>query len=424
MKPAKFWTARLKPFAWYSALLFPFFWLVIGGCLRTPFLLGCGLLGIYRLRQERLLPRLRAYGSWLIPMAILTAMGLLRPYSESAVISPIWYILVLFYAVPAGILVARAADHSAAVLNWVCAFLMLGFGAWSYLVMGQIDLTEVVRITNAVATRVDQKYPAELFGIFSWDNVKMAIIPWCAYPLAAVGAVACRGTLLSRAIWVIAGGLGAYVAGAFLTRSVFLADAFAIGIVLSVLLLRADRKTLFTVTVTLLFLAGVLFEVVHSVGVVNESVTGLLDRFSYTSDDTRQYLWADAAKLIPSNPIGGGDALLEDHLWAHNLPLDMGLLYGIPGIVSITCLLGMLTASVVRWTFALRGSVEAFEVTFLSVFVAALVSCLISPPDLAFITPLVFIGVFARERTCMLPSRVYRRQAIRHSPLPAPHAVT
>jgi len=291
-------------------------------------------------------------------------------------------------------------------------------------VMQQVDLSEVVRLTNDVATRLDQKYSVDLFGVFSWDNVKMAIIPWCAYPLAAIVAVACRGPMLGRVVLLVAGAIGAYVAGAFLTRTVFFASGIAIVAILPIYLIKANSKTLLLSLAIFFILAIAVAATIHSVPVINEYVNGLMDRFSYTSDDSRQYLWADATKLILARPTGGGDALLEDHLWAHNLPLDMGLLYGFPGIAATLWMICMLLVAVTRWALRLRGSVDVFDVTFLSVFIAALVSCMISPPDLAFITPLVFIGVFARERARMLPSRVPRVRVIVNSPLPAPNAAT
>jgi hypothetical protein len=75
----------------------------------------------------------------------------------------------------------------------------------------------------------------------------------------------------------------------------------------------------------------------------------------------------------------------------------------------------MLVASVAKWAFHLQGAIEIFEVIVLSLFVAALVSCLISPPDPAFITPLVLVGAFAKERARMQASRAGARSREIHS---------
>jgi hypothetical protein len=78
---------------------------------------------------------------------------------------------------------AHCLEESKSVLNWIYACMMLLFAAWSFLVMQQVDLTQIVRMTSDAVTRGDQRYPVELFGIFSWENVKMQLIPWCAYPI-------------------------------------------------------------------------------------------------------------------------------------------------------------------------------------------------------------------------------------------------
>jgi hypothetical protein len=125
-----------------------------------------------------------------------------------------------------------------------------------------------------------------------------------------------------------------------------------------------------------------------------------------------------------THPLGGGDALLEEHLWAHDLPLDMGLLYGVPGFLGMTCLLVMLVHSVVKWARSLRGEIEIFEITMLSMFIAAVTCALISPPDIAFLTPMIMVAAFAKERAWLAASRSRERwRAISRpamlAPLPA-----
>jgi O-antigen ligase len=188
-------------------------------------------------------------------------------------------------------------------------------------------------------------------------------------------------------------------------------------------MLKANRKRQFVMAAMVFLLAIGSVEVVHTVPVVNEFVMGLFDRFSITADDGRQYLWASSFRLILNHPMGGGDALLEENLWAHNLPLDMGLLYGIPGFVIMTWLLALLVRPVVKWMMALRGGIEIFEVTLLSMFIAALVCSLISPPDIAFLTPLIMVGAFAKERAWMEASRAkVRPRAIGRTAMLAPLA--
>jgi O-antigen ligase len=411
MKFSHTWQRTLKTSLLFCALLFPMFWIVLGGILRTPLLVAGGLLGIMMLWKMRLQRRVRSYASWGVAGLLLAGMGFIRNASESLIIIPVWYILVIFYAVCAGILVAHCAEESREILNWIIGGMMLLFGAWSFLVMQQVDLLTIVRLdAEGGATRTDQRYPVELFGIFSWENVKMQIIPWCAYPLAAIMAVSCRGPLLIRGILLGGAILGAYVAGAFLTRTVFLAGGVAILIIFLVYMIKADRRRRFAMAATVILLALGIVELIHAVPVVNEFVMGLSDRFAATADDGRQYLWASSLQLMLAHPLGGGDALLEEHLWAHNLPLDMGLLYGIPGFLSMTWLLVMLVYSVVKWTQSLRGGIELFEITLLSIFIAALTCSLISPPDISFLTPLILSAAFAKERNWMAASRARARR--------------
>jgi hypothetical protein len=202
------------------------------------------------------------------------------------------------------------------------------------------------------------------------------------------------------------------VAGAFLTRTVFLAAAFAIAIGAAVCMVKAERKRQLAMVMTILLLAATLYGVIRYVPVVNDYVMGLLDRFSYTADDGRQDLWASSSKLMFRYPLGGGDAYLEDHFWAHDLPLDMGLLYGLPGFFCMTSFLLALIYWVARWARNFPRDIEVYEMILLSVFISALISCLISPPDLAFLTPLVMVGAFAKERMMMRFSRAEAHRRI------------
>jgi hypothetical protein len=401
----------------FCGLLFPLFWIVLGGMLRTPLLIAGGMFGMGWLWKVNLYRRVRSYVSWAVIGLLLAAMGFLRSGSESEIILPIWYVLLIFYAVPAGILIAHCEGESKSVLNWIYGCMMLLFAVWSFLVLQQVDLTAIVKITSGAATRTDQRYPVELFGIFSWENVKMQLIPWCAYPFAAIMAVSCRGPLLVRGMLLAGAVLGAYVAGAFLTRTVFLAGGVAIVIILLVYMLKADRKRRFAMAATVVVLAIGIVEIIQIVPIVHEFVMGLSERFGETADDGRQYLWASSSKLMLSHPLGGGDTLLEEHLWAHNLPLDMGLLYGIPGFLCMTCLLLMLVKSVFKWARSLQGEIEVFEITVLSLFISALACSLISPPDLSFLTPLILVGAFAKERAWIEVSRSHSRRRAMIRPL-------
>jgi hypothetical protein len=87
-------------------------------------------------------------------------------------------------------------------------------------------------------------------------------------------------------------------------------------------------------------------------------------------------------------------------------------------------LLVMLIHPVVKWTRSFRGAIELFEVISLSMFVAALTCSFISPPDVAFLTPLLMIGAFAKESAWIAASRarMHRRAIARPTmlaPLPA-----
>ena len=397
--------AIMKILLWI-ALLFPMFWIVLGGILRTPLLFAAGSLAIYLLRKRGLHSRLRDYGSWMALGLLLAGMAVIKGGSESQLISPPWFALVVLYSVPVGMLIAHDFDESETTLNSIFAWMLLLFSLWGLLVMQQVDMAEIVRTQeHGDAVRVDQRYPVELFYIFSWDNVKMQLIPWCAYPLATLIAIACRNTLVVRGLLLSAAVLAAYVGGAFLTRTVFLAGGLGIGVVILLFMAKADMKRRVVMATMVLLLGIAIVEVVQSVPVVNEYVVGLFDRFSNTADDSRQYLWASSAHLILQNPFGGGDALLEEHLWAHDLPLDMGLLYGIPGFITMTCLLLMLVVAVGRWAFHLRSEIKSIEIILLTMFIAALTSGLISPPDLAFITPLLLVAAFAKERVWVLAAR-------------------
>jgi hypothetical protein len=426
MKINTTWLRPLKTLLFLCAILFPFVWIVIGGILRTPIYILGGLFGIYLLRKHRLQTRLGSYALWAAAGSLLVIMGQFRLASPSQQWPTIWYFLMIFYAVPAGILLAHWNEEFKPMMNWTLAFIMLVFAAWSYLVMQKVDVEHVVILTNDTATRGDQAYPVELFGIFSWENVKMQLIPWCAYPFAALLAVACRTPLVVRGILLGASALGCYVAGAFLTRTVFMAAGFAVVIVTVVYMVKANRNRRLVIVLTILLLAGACMSIVRYIPVVNEYVMGLLDRFSYTADDSRRYLWASSYHLMLNYPLGGGDAYLEDHFWAHDLPLDLGLLYGIPGFLCISGLLSTLIYWVVKWICHLRGEFEFYEIILLSVFIAAMVSCLISPPDLAFLTPMLLVGAFAKERAWMEAShaRARRRANVRAALLASMPATT
>jgi O-antigen ligase len=268
-----------------------------------------------------------------------------------------------------------------------------------------MDLSQIVRMTQEVTTRLEQRYPVELFGIFSWGNVKMQLIPWCVYPLGAVVAVACRNSWITKAMLLAGAALAVYVAGAFLTRTVFLSGGIAIAVAILLFMIKADRKRQFMmVTIIVLLFLGVL-ELIHVIPAVHDSFAGLLDRFADTADDSRKYLWESSAKLMVQHPMGGGDALLEDHLWAHNLPLDMGLLYGIPGFLCMSWLLIMLIHAVVQWAGRLASAIKSFEVLLLCTFIGAFVSCLVCPPDIAFLMPMLLVAAFAKERVWIAYSR-------------------
>jgi len=404
MKISRTALRTLKPFVLFCILLFPLFWIVLGGKLRTPLLFAGGSFAIYLLWLEKLHRRLGRYGRWALPGLLLAAMGFCRPNSEPLLI-PVWHVLTVFYCVPVGIYLAHCTEESEPSLNAIFAGMMLLFGFWGLLVMRQIDLTSIVRMTQEVTTRLEQRYPVELFGIFSWDNVKMQLIPWCVYPLGAVVAVACRNSWVTKGMLLAGAALAVYVAGAFLTRTVFLSGGIAIAVAILLFMIKADRKRQFMmVTIILLLFLGVL-ELIQIIPAVHDSFAGLQDRFSGTADDSRKYLWESSAKLMVQNPMGGGDALLEDHLWAHNLPLDMGLLYGIPGFLCMSWLLIMLSHAVVKWAGRMGSEIRSIEVLLLSMFLGAIVSCLVCPPDLALLTPMLFAAAFAKERTWIAYSR-------------------
>jgi hypothetical protein len=388
--------------------------------MRTPLLFLDGLFAIHLLWRKGLHRRMGRYGTLALPGVLLGLMGFCRPDSDP-VILPIWHILAVFYCIPAGIYLAHCVEESESVLNAIFAGMLLFFGLWGLMVMRQMNLSDIVRMTQEVTTRLEQKYPVEMFGIFSWDNVKMQIIPWCVYPLGAVMAVACRSSWMNKGVLLAAAALGAYVAGAFLTRTVFLSAGFAIGATILLFMIKAGRKRQTTMVLVILLLSGGVFEIVQIIPVVHEFVAGLQDRFADTSDDSRKYLWESSTKLMFQNPLGGGDALLEDHLWAHNLPLDMGLLYGVPGFLCMSCLLFMMTQALMKWAGRLSSEVKSIDVMLFSMFLGAIVSCLVCPPDVALLTPMLLVATFARERTWMSYSRAAAKGSSR--PLAEPYPV-
>jgi hypothetical protein len=407
-----------KSFLQLCVILFPVFWIVLGGPLRTPLLSLDGSFVIYLLWLKKLHRRLGRYGRMALPAVLLGLLGFCRPDSDPVVL-PVWHLLNVFYCVPAGIYLAHRLEESESTLDAILAGMMLAFGLWGLLVMQQIDLSTIVRMTQEVTTRLEQRYPVELFGIFSWDNVKMELIPWCVYPFSAVMAVACRNSWFTKAVLLAAATLGAYVAGAFLTRTVFLSGGFAIGACIVLFMIKAGRKRQIVMVIVILLLALGLFEIVQVIPVVHEYFAGLQDRFSDTGDDTRRYLWESATKLIVQNPLGGGDNLLEDHLWAHNLPLDMGLLYGVPGFLCVIWLLIMLSGIVVRWAGRMASEIKSTELLLFSMFVGAVVSSLVCPPDIAYLTPMLLVAAFANERLWLASSRsaAVRRSSVPMEPL-------
>ena len=404
MKISRTALRMLKPFLLLCALLFPLFWIVLGGQLRTPLLFAGGGFAIYLLWLKRLHRRMGRYGRWALSGLLLAAMGFCRPDSEP-LLTPIWHVLIVLYCVPAGIYLAHCVEESESALNAIFAGMMLLFGLWGLLVMRQMDLSQIVRITQEVTTRLEQRYPVVLFGIFSWENVKMQLIPWCVYPLSAVVAVACRNSWVTKGMLLAGAVLAVDVAGAFLTRTVFLSGGIAIAAAILLFMIKADRKRQFMMGITILLLFLGVMEIIQVIPAVHDSFAGLLDRFSGTADDSRKYLWESSAKLMVQNPMGGGDALLEDHLWAHNLPLDMGLLYGIPGFLCMSWLLIILIHAVIEWAGRLASEIKSIEVLLLCMFFGALVSCLVCPPDIAFLTPMVLVGAFAKERVWIAHSR-------------------
>ena len=410
----------IKPFLQLCILLFPLFWIVLGGKLRTPLLLAGGAFAIYLLWHNKLHRRLGRYGRWALPGLLLAAMGFCRPDSESLLI-PIWHVLIALYCVPAGIYLAHCAEKSESSLNAIFAGIMLLFGFWGLLVMRQIDLTAIVRMTQEVTTRLEQRYPVELFGIFSWDNVKMQLIPWCVYPLGAVVAVGCRNSWITKGMLLTGAALAVYVAGAFLTRTVFLSGGIAIAGAILLFMIKADRKRQFMMAAIIFLLFLGVLELIQIIPAVHDSFAGLQDRFLSTADDSRRYLWESSAKLMVQNPMGGGDALLEDHLWAHNLPLDMGLLYGIPGFLCMSWLLIMAVHAVIKWAGCLGSEIKSIEVLLLSMFLSAIVSCLVCPPDIALLTPMLLAAAFAKERTWIAYSRSAATRS--GSPLTEPYQI-
>ena len=404
MKISRTALRMLKPLLLLCVLLLPLFWIVLGGKMRTPLLFAGGAFAIYLLWLKKLHRRLGRYGRWVLPGLLLAAMGFCRPNSEPLLI-PIWHVLTVFYCVPVGIYLAHCTEESESLLNGIFAGMMLLFGLWGLLVMRQIDLTAIVRMTQEVTTRLEQRYPVELFGIFSWDNVKMQIIPWCVYPLGAVVAVACNNSWISKGMLLAGAALAVYVAGAFLTRTVFLSGGIVIAAAILLFMTKADRKRQFMMVMVILLLFLGVLELIQVIPAVHDSFAGLLDRFSDTADDSRRYLWESSAKLMFQNPLGGGDALLEDHLWAHNMPLDMGLLYGIPGFLCMSWLLFMLVQAVVTWVNRLASEIKSIEVLLLSIFLSAIVSSLVCPPDIALLTPMLLVAAFAKERTWIAYSR-------------------
>jgi hypothetical protein len=409
----------LKTPVLFCALLFPLFWIVLGGPMRTPLLFLDGLFAIYLLWRKKLHPRLGRYGSWMLPGLLLGAMGFCRPDSDPLVF-PLWHILAAFYCLPAGIYLAHSSQESDSALNGILAGMMVLFGLWGLMVQRQLDLTTIVRMTQEVTTRLEQRYPVELFGIFSWDNVKMQLIPWCVYPLSAVMAVACRNTWFVKAALLTGAGLAVYVAGAFLTRTVFFSGGIAIASVILMFIIKAKWKRQFLMLAIIVLLSLCVIELIQFIPAVHESFVGLQDRFTDTADDSRKYLWESSAKLMFQNPIGGGDALLEDHLWAHNLPLDMGLLYGIPGFLCMVWLLFMLAQAVVRWVRSFSSEIDSIEVLLVGIFVGAVVSSMVCPPDIALVTPMMLIATFARERTWIAYSNsaAIRKAGLPEQPLP------
>ena len=242
-------------------------------------------------------------------------------------------------------------------------------------------------------------------GIFSWDNVKMQIIPWCAYPLSAVAAVACRNSWITKGTLLAAAGLAVYVSGALLTRTVFLSGGIAIAATILLFIVKAGRKR------------QVYDGADHSAalpgGRGDRSIRAGGSRILHGLGGSllghgRRQPEIPLGKLHTANvpeSLGGGDALLEDHLWAHNLPLDMGLLYGIPGFLCMIWLLFMLVQAVVRWTGGLSSEIKSIEVLLLSMFIGALISSMVGPPDIAYLTPMLLVAAFAKERTWIAYSR-------------------
>src|SRR5581483_11628905 len=151
---------QLKSLLQLCVILFPLFWIVLGGPMRTPLLFLDGAFVIYLLSLKKLHTRLGSYCSWMLPGLLLAVMGFCRPDSDPLVL-PIWYIVATFYCLPAGIYLAHISEESDSALNGILAGMMVLFGLWGLLVMRQIDLTTIVRMTQEVTTRVEQRYPVE-----------------------------------------------------------------------------------------------------------------------------------------------------------------------------------------------------------------------------------------------------------------------
>ena len=148
------------------AINIPLFWIVLGGKMRTPLMLAGGGFGIYLLWRKKLHKRLGRYGRLALPGVLLAAMGFCRPNSDPLIL-PIWYVLAFVYCVPAGIYLAHCVEESEASLDAIFAGMMLLFGLWDLLVMRQLDLSTIVRMTQEVTTRLEQRYPVEVVWGYS-----------------------------------------------------------------------------------------------------------------------------------------------------------------------------------------------------------------------------------------------------------------
>jgi len=251
----------------------------------------------------------------------------------------------------------------------------------------------ILRMQDGELFRQNPDYEVQYLWILRSANVAIGIVP------ATIFGLACSSLLLVRAqsLLAIAGVLvacaAAFVNALVATRTALIAAACGLFAVGGFAVLRLKRGRWAVVAGLALMMVAITY--------VRYELPSLLDpiahRFFNIEQESRFEIWAESWDLLRAFPFGGGGDALTTHLWAHNLLLDIGLSSGIFALLTMSGLLAIAVLGWFRWLP--RGS--CFEhplgVLLLSTFVSLMAASMSMPPQFAFVSFLLMVGVFASE---------------------------